>query len=218
MLIGAVGGLAVFKVAERLDPSILSAQFSLGDSTYSIPTAAVGVACVAVSSVMALWPDLDKPDSFISHVASRLMWLPGGLVGLIVALVATHTTVWMVVGAAVGAILGHIAGGLILGILGVLSGGHRRLTHSILIGIGLVFGTWVLYLMNWGGVGVLLVIVAWGQLLHLAGDVVTPGGVALFYPIWPGPIYLVPHSFALFGEVAVGCIALVLGVVLFIWL
>ncbi len=216
MLIGAAGGLVAYRLAEHFDPSILSVQVPVGDSTYAVPTLAIGAACVAVSSVMALWPDLDKPDSFITHAATHLMWLPGAVLGLLVAYAATHAILWLVVGVVVGAILGLIGGRPLLLILRIASGGHRRLTHSLLVGAALLAGAAVLYLIDWSGPAALLLIVAWGQALHLAGDVVTPGGVALLFPLWPREIHLVPYWFAPFGELAAGGLAVVVGVVAFL--
>lgn len=216
MLIGGVGGLAAYDLAGRFAPGIVPSQFSLAGADIPIPPLAIGVTCVAVSSVMALWPDLDNPDSFITHAASHLMWLVGGLAGLLLAFELTHEVLWMVVAAVLGGIVGLVGGIPILMTLRVASLGHRRMTHSLLLAFGLAFGGGVLYLLHWTAVAVLVWVVVWGELLHLAGDVVTPGGVALFFPIWPGDIHLVPFWFAVAGEPVVAILSVLVGV-FFIW-
>jgi membrane-bound metal-dependent hydrolase YbcI (DUF457 family) len=46
---------------------------------------------------------------------------------------------------------------------------------------------------------VILGALVWGELLHLLGDVVTPAGVPLWYPI-SGQRAHIPHPLALIGE------------------
>jgi membrane-bound metal-dependent hydrolase YbcI (DUF457 family) len=217
MLIGAAGGLAVYELVERFAPAILPAQFSILGADIPIPPVAIGAACVVASSVSALWPDIDKPDSFISHAATHLMWLAGGLAGLLFGLQLGKGFIAIVVGVVLGGIAGVFVGAPpIMTILRVATGGHRRLTHSLLVGGGLFFGAWVLYLLHWDAVSLLALILAWGQILHLAGDVVTPGGVALFFPIWPGDIHIFPFWLAAIGEPAVAILSVMVGA-FFIW-
>ena len=216
MLIGGVGGLAAFKLAERFAPSILSTQATIDGTSIGAPASALLVATVAVSAVMATWPDIDKPDSFISHVARHAMWLAGAALGLALAYDLTNHLLWMIGGAVVGGIVGLVGGWPFLLTLRVASGGHRRGTHSLLTLAALGFGAVVLMWIGWGGTALLAGILAWSELLHLLGDVVTPGGVALFWPIWPGPIYLIPHTLALIGEPVAAVIAVAVGA-FFIW-
>lgn len=222
MLIGGVAGLAAFDLAGRYAPDLVPSQVTVAGVAVPAPSFMVGAACVVVSAVVALWPDLDKPDSFISHVGTRLMWVAGGLAGLMIASdLANGLASGLAGGLVAGVILGAMAG-LVIGlppvmtVLRVLSGGHRRLTHSVLVGAGLAFGAWVLYLLHLGASSLLLAILSWGLFLHLVGDVVTPGGVALFFPIWPGDIHLAPFWFAAVGEPVVAIVAALVGAY-FIW-
>jgi membrane-bound metal-dependent hydrolase YbcI (DUF457 family) len=214
MLIGAVGGLAAFKIAEHLAPSALSVQINIADSAYTIPPSAIGLTVVVVSAFLALWPDIDESGSWVSHQASHVTWLLGAMTGLIVAFAFTQSAIWLVSGFVIGAVIGRIAGGLILQILRILSGGHRRMTHSLLVGAALVVAAGVMYAMGLGVLSLPPLALAWGQYLHLAGDVVTPGGVPLLYPFWGRDIRILPYSIARFGELIVGCAALLFGLIL----
>jgi membrane-bound metal-dependent hydrolase YbcI (DUF457 family) len=51
----------------------------------------------------------------------------------------------------------------------------------------------------------------WGQLLHIIGDVVSVGGVPLFWPIRSRPLAL-PYALAVWGEPAVAGVALLVGI------
>ncbi len=51
MLIGAVGGLAAFKIVEHLYPGSLSIQLVNVGSMYTLPSNAVGLGFVLVSSL-----------------------------------------------------------------------------------------------------------------------------------------------------------------------
>ncbi len=59
--------------------------------------------------------------------------------------------------------------------------GHRGLTHSLLA----LFG--VIYLLNYIDAnqeyGLLITVISVGYLSHLVGDVITPAGLPLLYPI-----------------------------------
>src|SRR5512139_1391228 len=107
MLIGAVGGLAVFKITEHLAPSALSMHIDIADSTYAIPPSAIGLTAVAVSALLAVWPDIDESGSWISHQASHVMWLLGAMIGMIVAFAFTQSVIWLVAGFVAGAVIGR---------------------------------------------------------------------------------------------------------------
>jgi membrane-bound metal-dependent hydrolase YbcI (DUF457 family) len=214
MLIGAVGGLAAYKIAEHVAPSVLAVQIDIAGSTYTIPPSALGLTCVVGSAFLALWPDIDESGSWISHRASHMMWLLGAMIGLIVAFAITQSALWLAAGFVAGAVIGRIAGGLILPIIRILSGGHRRLTHSVLVGAALIVAAGVMYAMGLEALTWPPLALAWGQYLHLAGDVVTPGGVPLLYPLWGRDIRVLPYGIARFGELIVGCTALLLGLIL----
>jgi membrane-bound metal-dependent hydrolase YbcI (DUF457 family) len=115
----------------------------------------------------------------------------GGLAGSLTALA---------VGAGSGAIIGAIAGAVLLRTIRTAAGGHRRLTHSlvmaaalILIGIGVV----LLGDPRWS---IIPFGMAWGLVLHILGDVVTPGGVPLAYPISTKDIRILPRPVSYHGE------------------
>jgi membrane-bound metal-dependent hydrolase YbcI (DUF457 family) len=214
MLIGAVGGLAAFRIVEYLAPSALSVHVDIGASTYAIPPSAIGLTVVAVSAFLAVWPDIDESGSWISHQASHVMWLLGAMTGMIVAFAFTQSAIWLAAGFVAGAIIGRIAGGLVLQLLRILSGGHRRMTHSLLVGAALIVAAGIVYAMGLGALSLPLFGLAWGQYLHLAGDVVTPGGVPLFYPLWGRDIRVLPYGIAQFGELIVFGAALLFGLIL----
>jgi hypothetical protein len=52
---------------------------------------------------------------------------------------------------------------------------------------------------------------AWGQWLHLLGDLVTPSGVPLLYPLSDRAVRLLPRSLATIGEPLIACAALLCG-------
>jgi membrane-bound metal-dependent hydrolase YbcI (DUF457 family) len=214
MLIGAVGGLAAYRIAEHFAPSVLSVQIDLADSTYTLPPSAIGLTVVVVSAFLAVWPDIDEQGSWISHQASHVMWLLGAMTGMIVAFAFTQSVLWLVAGFVAGAVIGRIAGGLVLQILRILSGGHRRMTHSVLVGAALIVAAGVMYALGLGVLSLPPLALAWGQYLHLAGDVVTTGGVPLLYPLWGRDIRVLPYGIAQFGELIVGGVALMVGLIL----
>ncbi len=104
-----------------------------------------------------------------------------------------------------------------LSLLRFVSGGHRRLTHSLVIGsilFTLAAFTWAIGLLP---VALPAFALAWGQLLHLAGDIETRGGVPLFYPVWRHDFHLFPYEIARFGEPIEGLTALAVGFLLILW-
>ncbi len=212
MLIGAVGGLATFKIVQHVAPTALSVQFSAGSSAYTVPTSVIGIGGMLVSAYLALWPDIDEPRSHISHRASHLMWLFGAAIGLMIAFAASNSALVMLLGFVLGAVVGSLTGGLVLATLRLVSGGHRRLTHSILVGTALVVLGGVLYFIGLKWLVLPALALAWGQFLHLVGDVVTPEGVPLFYPLWREDIHFFPYYVSPFGEIVVAFAALFVGV------
>lgn len=212
MLIGAVGGLTAFRMVQAFAPATLSIRVS----NQALPANLVGLGCVAVSGYLALWPDIDEPGSHISRVAPHYMWLFGAVMALCVGVAASLTPTALLILVACGALGVGISGGLLLALLRFMSGGHRRLTHSLLVGITLYVLAGFCFLLRIVPLGLPLFALAWGQSLHLIGDVVTPGGVPLFYPLWRRNIHLFPHFFTQFGEPIIGLTALIIGFV-YIW-
>lgn len=150
------------------------------------------VLTVVASAALALWPDIDQPGSFASNWADRSGWLIGGIIGL-----AFRRGL---AGIAIGALVGLLAVPLMVRGLRVAVGGHRKGTHSLLLLLALVALSWK--------VGPLPLMFAYGGILHVLGDVVTPGGVQLFWPIFRRDIYCLPHVVARWGEALAALAAL----------
>jgi membrane-bound metal-dependent hydrolase YbcI (DUF457 family) len=154
---------------------------------------------VGASAALALWPDIDQAGSFASNWVDRTGWLLGAVIGL-----AFRRGLE---GVLVGALVGLLAIPLLVRGARKLVGGHRRGTHSLVIVLALVALSW--------RVGPLPLLFAYGGILHILGDVVTPGGVCLFWPIYRQDIYCLPRFVARYGEALAALAALlVIGVCL----
>ncbi|MCC7447931.1 MAG: metal-dependent hydrolase [Anaerolineae bacterium] len=217
MLIGIVGGFGLYKFIELAAPNAVTLHITVAHTSYSIPPAVVGVGCVAVSAYLALWPDIDEPGSHISYRARQIMWIIGGTIGLLVALAIPQIGALVALLPLLGVAVGAMGGGLILSLLRRLSGGHRRLTHSLVIGTALVALGGIAYFVGFKLFTLPALALAWGQMLHLAGDVVTPRGVPLFYPFSRQDFRLLPYTAARYGEWIAAGGALLIGLVL-LWL
>lgn len=217
MFIGAVGGLGLYRAAELVAPTAVSVHIKIAGVPYTIPPTVVGIGCVAISAYLALWPDIDEPGSHISNRARHYMWIIAGTVGLIIALALPQNGLLLGLLPLLGVVVGSMGGGLLLSLLRSLSGGHRRLTHSLVIGTALVLLAGVLYFLKLPMFTLPALALAWGQMLHLAGDVVTPRGVPLFYPFSRQDFRLLPYPVARYGEWIAAGSALVVGLVL-LWL
>jgi inner membrane protein len=91
-----------------------------------------------------------------------------------------------------------------------MAGGHRRLTHSLVLSLPLVLLAVVLWSVQpVAAVGVGLL--AWGQWLHLLGDLVTPSGVPLLYPLTTRDTHLLPRPLTTIGEPLIASAALLCG-------
>jgi membrane-bound metal-dependent hydrolase YbcI (DUF457 family) len=216
LLIGAVGGLALTRLLPDAVLPSTSAAVPLLEHT---PEGVV----VLTSAFAASWPDIDEPGSFVSQ---RVRWTITILTGLVLALVGLALAPLLplppdLAGAA--PLLG-LAGGIALGmgligpLLGLqvlrairtMAGGHRRLTHSLVLSLPLA----LLAVLLWSvqpvaavGVGLL----AWGQWLHLLGDLVTPSGVPLLYPLTTRDTHLLPRPLTTIGEPLIASAALLCG-------
>jgi membrane-bound metal-dependent hydrolase YbcI (DUF457 family) len=225
MLIGMAGGLALTQV---LRVPVVCETMDL-----CAPAGPPGIlrdaGVVVASAFLASWPDIDEPNSFISR---RVRWTTSIVVGLLLALAGTqvsnpifalpnsippilHSAIYGLLGFIIGlALLGPWLGQMLLTTIRESAGGHRRLTHSLLISIPLLLissGLW------WFGLtipAIILSAIAWGQILHLIGDVVTPAGVPLFWPLFKQDFHALPRPLATIGEplaavAAVSSIALI---------
>src|SRR5579859_5945990 len=134
MLIGAVGGLSTYKAVDLVAPSAIAMRITVANQVYPVPPVIIGSTWVVASALLALWPDIDEPRSWISHRAIHLMWLLGAILGLIFAMLVSESLIVIVMAPFFGAIVGLIGGGVFLRFLRFLSGGHRRLTHSMIVG------------------------------------------------------------------------------------
>lgn len=200
-LIGATGGALALPYLAGLAP--VGAPLVLG-----------------ASALLALWPDIDEPQSWIGRRVRRALSIAGALGGLahawvspasyidLVALLAEASVVpapvlrliALLLGACGGALVGALLGYLILLAIRALAGGHRAGTHS-LVTSGALLGIALLGMISDSTLvsGAALALL-WGQLLHLIGDLVTPGGVELYHPLSTARIRLLPRPVAVYGE------------------
>ena len=199
MLIGAVGGMACYH---------LGGDVWLGH--IGVPAWANQVWLVAMTSaVLATLPDIDEPGSFIARrvvaVCSAVGLVLGGWLGLLTA------ATWMVPGAVVGIIGGHLLGKL--GVRGVrmAAGGHRRLTHSLVLAAALAAISVTLWRAGTLHAALVPGALAWAIGIHLIGDVVTVAGVPVLYPLSSYRVRVLPTVLARVGEGIIAGVALILG-------
>lgn len=241
MVIGAAGGLALDRllstptVSRAIEP--LFSQGVAGVAGVEEPAGAGYrmAALTLASALLATWPDIDEPGSFISRRARRVIAL---ISGVVLALVG-----WGVAAAGLLTNLGSLggmhpfaqqlaasSGGLLLGLilgswLGLLvlksirsaAGGHRRMTHSLVLAGALAGGAALLWgplALPW--LALLPAALAWGLVLHDIGDVVTPSGVPLLWPLSAQSIRVLPRSVSAAGERLIGLTAATL--ILLFWL
>jgi membrane-bound metal-dependent hydrolase YbcI (DUF457 family) len=165
----------------------------------------LGPALAAVSAVAATWPDIDIDGSWISERSTAALVAVGAAVGLLVVPVASVVEAAAV--AALGAIVGTVGGWALIALLRVVAGGHRGGTHS-LIAAGLLAGaTLAMLALGAAPWHLLPLVMLWGWLLHIIGDVVTPGGWRPLAP-FPGPRLRLPRAIARHGETVVSGVAL----------
>lgn len=215
LLIGAVGGLAL----TRLLPD--------GAPDLPLPPDAQDSLIVLTSAVAASWPDIDEPGSFVGQ---RVRWSVTILTGLLLALVGVALApslplppdrlaeavplIGIAGGVALGmGLVGPLLGTLVLRLVRLVAGGHRRLTHSLVLSLPLALLAALLWSIQpiWALVVGLL---AWGQWLHLVGDLVTPAGVPLLYPLSDRAVCLLPRPLAVLGEPLITLAALLCGALL----
>lgn len=204
MLIGGVGGLVLTRIATINSPDLT-------------PTLAEGVVIVG-SALLATWPDIDEPKSFIARRARAVITLIGmGLGGVIgfaqrgALFLPPSPPVSALIGALIGAFVGSLLAALLLKGIRRAAGGHRRLTHSLIVGVALAALAAMLGGVGLGTVAFVLGALAWGQALHLLGDIVTPAGVPVLYPLSKRELRVLPSWLAHFGEALIGLAALALG-------
>jgi membrane-bound metal-dependent hydrolase YbcI (DUF457 family) len=207
MLIGAVGGLALTRSVNFHSPDFSPATTQL--------------MIVGASALLATWPDIDEPRSFISRrVRAVVMIFFMGWMAVTAYRYAAnipidaHPVALGFGGLIVGAILGSIAGKALVMLIRRAAGGHRRLTHSAVVGAGLMLAAYATARSGLGVISLALAALAWGQFLHILGDIVTPSGVPILYPFDKHDLRIMPKWLGGFGEAIAAIIAVGLGYLL----
>lgn len=217
VVIGAVGGLALVRAAERFAPNLPESLLPGQPRLYA------EALIILVSAVAATLPDIDEPGSWLSrrvHSALTIVGLIiGGAIGLdsrasgALANLGLSWTAFFFLCLGIGLLLGSIAGWALLRLIRVSAGGHRAGTHSVFFGGGLTLLAIVLQLAGQHALALTAVTLAWGWALHLLGDVVTPSGWRPFSPVSNYNIRL-PRPVARYGEALVFTAAALLALVL----
>ena len=228
-LIGGVGGLFLARVLDMLPHGAAIGQNvfgQLGAAGSSIPPAAAAAlstgGLVAGSAFLALIPDIDEPGSFIARRARTAIALAcAPLLGAVGYLLASSGIIHTqpIVAAAVCALtglgfFGPLVGHIVVRLIRVGAGGHRRLTHSLVPCAALTVlaaGLWAAGLRVWAIIPAALV---WGVVLHGLGDLPTPMGLPLFYPISQKDFFTLPKPLRPYGEPIAAAIAVIVGFVL----
>jgi len=208
LLIGAVGGLALAKTTSVLE-------------YIPLQQAPATLMLIVGSAVLADWPDIDEPGSWISrHVRGAISVLTSVLFLLLAVVLAPSVTpqlhpLIIGAGAALGGLLvvGPLVGRSVLHGIRYGAGGHRRLTHSFVLGAILAGGAYMLWQWSYSVWGIVFGSLAWGLGLHVIGDIVTVAGVPLLFPFSHKRVGL-PLRIARYGEVLVTCAALGIGYLL----
>jgi membrane-bound metal-dependent hydrolase YbcI (DUF457 family) len=207
MLIGAVGGLALTRMLSPSSPDFSPIVVELG--------------VIAASALLATWPDIDEPKSFIGRrVRAVVAMFCMGWLGFVAYRYAgyvpikAHPLVIGLAGLCVGAVCGSFVGTLVLKLIREAAGGHRRLTHSLIVGMGLGLGAYVAYRFSFDFFALGFAALAWGQIVHILGDIVTPAGVPVLYPLSSRDLRILPHWLARFGELLIGSLAVLLALIL----
>ena len=202
ILIGGAGGIAAASYTAVLP------AFS-----HPIHSLTATVLITITSGILATWPDIDQPNSYISKRIESLSLLLGASTGIIPFFLTPKLTTqqalqYAVITALIGAVIAFSFTMLFLKHLRIFAGGHRYGTHSLVITSMLVLAGIIIQPHLPAATFVLLSIV-WGQILHLIGDVVTPAGVPIFYPLSYRRVRVLPRSIAQHGEFIIAIAALI---------
>ncbi len=225
-LIGAVGGLFLARVLDmRSDDAALSQTIfgQLGVQGVVVPPGAASVlrtiGLVVGSAFLALVSDIDEPGSWVARRARTVIALAcapllgaAGFARASSGMNHIQPIIAAVLGALVGlGLVGPLLGHLIVRLIRTGAGGHRRLTHSLLLGGLLALaaaGLWVAGLRAWAIIPAAL---TWGILLHDLGDVGTPAGLPLLYPLSDITIHALPRPLRPYAEPIAAVIAVIVG-------
>jgi membrane-bound metal-dependent hydrolase YbcI (DUF457 family) len=212
MIIGGVCGLALAKLASTqgiVVPGMVG-------NAYVLP-----LVLVAGSAFLATLPDIDQPNSWIARHVRFAMTLAAGIIsGLIGWSVASLGWIawspWAVafVAGCLGVVLiGPLLSTLVLRLIRFGAGGHRRLTHSLVVAALLVAIAWILWTGGYLLWAVLPGPLAYAIVVHDIGDVVTPAGVPILYPFSKRDVGL-PRPLSTFGEPLILLVAVGVGALL----
>ncbi len=136
-----------------------------------------------VSAVAALLPDIDEPESLISNSPNAIRKQLGR--GRQPAARAARRSVGPLLRIA------NIITRALAMIVRLLAGGHRAATHVLFIAAALTVGA--SFLGNAIGFPSLWMWFAAGYLSHLLLDMMTPSGLALFWPLSRADWHLLPR-------------------------
>lgn len=241
MVIGGVGGMALAVGLAHWAPDVIRtaettvpAWPGLTQISAVVPGGITGAVLVIVSAVLATWPDIDTGESFMARRVRFVMTIFGGALGLLIAwgigvtraaaaagalrqgaLEPASTLTFVAVACILGgALLGALLGDWLLRLIRTAAGGHRHLTHSLVLSVPLAALAAGLFLAGLPLWALVPAAIAWGQWLHLAGDVPTTQGVYLLHPIWGGTVRVLPYPVCKAGELIVFCLSVVIGFVL----
>jgi membrane-bound metal-dependent hydrolase YbcI (DUF457 family) len=223
MLVGAAGGVVLARFL-TLHPTLAGRDGTAEIPLAGHPGALRGVLAlaglVAGSAVLATWSDIDEPGSWIARRARTALTLLGAVLGAAAGWAAgarrlapgvpLGVELAALTGLALGAAVGAGAGRPLLLALRHTAGGHRRLTHSLVLAGGLLALAVAVALLGAPEWAIVPAALAWGLALHDLGDVVTPAGLPLLWPLREGPVRL-PRAVARHGEkLAAGVAVLVI--------
>ena len=212
MLIGGVAGLALFRALP-----LFGGGAALGISpiiTQQAGGVALALPLIMLSALVATVPDIDEPGSFIARRVHTVVTLAGmGLAAFVAYAAQFAPLLWALAGVA-GAVLGSLAGYVLLRLIRRGAGGHRRLTHSLVLAGGLALAACGLWLAHFGAWAIIPGALAWGIIMHDLGDVVTVAGVPLLYPLSRQSFRILPEPISRFGEPLAALAASVVGLML----
>ncbi len=220
MLIGAVSGLALGRTLEAmgigpalgLDATIAHTMGHSGAGWASL--AGSGLPLVALSAILATIPDIDEAGSFIARRAEAVMTLAGACLAVFAAYAARLSPAAWVIAALIGVVVGWIAAYAALRFIRRAAGGHRRLTHSLLLALVFALAAFGLWWRGFGAWALIPGALAWSIVIHDLGDICTPAGLPLLYPLSSRPVRVLPDPICRFGEPIAALVASIAGLLL----